>query len=150
MKIFSYIFLPLVILLCFPSFTFPNVNNLDGVFNIFTTQKTQISNTTSTDSGMGYIIKGNVNWLNSTLYQLNTSQIRGISIEGNAIDISKITKKLDITPIETEKLNNISCTYGYCPHLPLYTIVDNHRINIQITQTGDYVKVGYPLILDGA
>ena len=138
-------------LLCFPTFTVPNISGITGSFNIFTKENIEISDTTTLDSGLGYIIKGNINTLDRTLNQLDSKKICGISVEfASSTTLEKFKNKLDIIPVEIENLGEISCFYGYTSRLPLYTIVDNQRINIQIVQTDDYIKIGYPLILDGA
>ncbi|MBR4270185.1 MAG: hypothetical protein IKQ31_00705 [Clostridia bacterium] len=152
MKILVYIFLPIVMLFCFPSFSIAELNaDFEGTFNIFTTQNATITDTTTVDSGMGYIIKGKLCNLNKTLKQLNSTQIRGVSVEFDSSknEVEKLISKYRIRKISAEELETTSFIYGYTPYLPLYSTIDGKKINIQIAYSDNHVKIGYPLILDG-
>ncbi len=140
-------------LLCFPSFSLPHLDyTLEGKYNIFTTQRVDLPNSTCIDSGLGYIIKGNLNSLNTTLTKLDNSLIRGVSIEFtyDTTILTDIVNRLSITKVDTQDIGDIQFVYGYSPMLPLFTTIDNQKINIQIAKEKDYLKIGYPLILDGA
>ena len=76
----------------------------------------------------------------------STDKIYGESavIEGFSVD--EIFKEFNATVIKVEKVDDITCYYGYSKRLPYEIKLFNDKVNLHVAVDGDKIILGTPLI----
>lgn len=63
-------------------------------------------------------------------------------------DIDDIAMSVGAKIVHRDRVEDTEIVFGYNPSLRDYVVIDGARVNVQIATDGDFVKIGYPLILD--
>lgn len=69
-----------------------------------------------------------------------------VRFNGDRNVINNIILDLGINPKFSEKVGEISVTYGYSPYFNKCCQVANQKINFQIAVRGSQITIGYPMI----
>ncbi len=150
MKILPIIFCAIMLFCFMPTPNFIDfVDAVDGIFYFYTTQKLTGEELNLVPCGNGYIISCDREESHNLYQKLNKQKLLGISIDTH-VELNKVIKKLDLKITRTQELDSTTFLYGYTNKLKNFIVIDGEKVNIQIAQTGDTLKIGYPLILDSA
>lgn len=77
-----------------------------------------------------------------------SSRILGESIRVDDLEVGQAIQTLDATILKTEVLNDGTIVlYCYSDKISSSVIVGYERVNLQVAQKGDYIVLGWPLIL---
>ncbi len=119
-----------------------------STFYIYSNSKTDILNAESTPNGNGQILKVDKENLKSVLDKLVSVGGESVVINSN-ISLTQIVNKLKLKVVDVCNYNNGVIVTGYSPKLPESLYSNSDKVNIQVYISGDYVVIGYPLIMQG-
>lgn len=83
------------------------------------------------------------------LEDLKSKDYLGQAIEVKNLDVLEFIKKNNLDIKKVEYVDGLKIYNCYLTSLPKFVVVDNFKVNIQIAESDEVVKVGYPLIIGG-
>lgn len=149
-KVSALLFISFIILFCSPAYTLIDIaKNLNGTCYIYTYQYYETENVETVQNGNGYILSMDTENAKKVYCNLDKGSIQGISIQFTDADfeLSKLIKKLKISVIFNEKLENFTFIYGFSPAFDDFVTYNGEKINIQIAIKNSDIHIGVPLIL---
>lgn len=112
-----------------------NENNIDENFS-------NVKHSKQLKVGNKYLIYAN----NFNLESYKNIKFDYLELLFNNLQLSTFINKINLNILYKEIVNNKPVYYGYFSNLKKEVYLNNFKINLQIIEMGEYLKVGYPMI----
>ncbi len=146
-KIFALVCVFFILGFCV-SFLDVDFSNIDGqvTFVTFTTQSSPMGTTTTQCGDKSFVTCDITNFQN---VKSKLENIQGFTLRPANLEFSQFSKQFHLKVVKTEKIDDQTVIYGYCPNFSDHIVIEYKFANVQIVVQDQMVTaIGVPAILD--
>jgi len=146
-KIFALVCVFFILGFCV-SFLDADFSNIDGQVTFVTNlmQSSPIGTTVTQCGDKSFVTCDLVNFHN---VKSKLKDVQGFTLRPVNLDFSHFAKQFHLKVVKTEKIDDKTVIYGYCPNFSDHIVIEHKFANVQIVvQDQTVTTIGVPAILD--